>query len=691
MMALSALKDRICPDQTGRWGNWLPVMLAVGVLIYFNLTAEPDRAMITQAMTAAGLGAVAALVLRLAGWGRSSLLCGALAAVALGFVVAQHRAQSVAAPVLYAATAPLWISGVIDDIDVPTTRGLRLTLADVTIDDWPRAITPVRVRVSLKPGARAEAGQRVRLRAILMPPPGAQLDGTYDFARTAWFRQIGATGFALTAPEVSPIATSGVAAKIHALRSTIAARLRAHADDQRGHIMAALTVGFTDGIAADETEAWRASGLVHIISISGLHMAIVCGGVFFAMRLLLAGIPPLALRVDIKKLAAVAGLVSGYVYLLLSGGDPPAERAYIMAAVAFVAILFGRRAISGRALAVAGTIIILRAPEVVVGASFQMSYMATMALVAMYEGLTARPRSPVQHWAWRLLYLGLAVIVVDVLTSVTAGLATAPFAAYHFNRATAYGLLANILAAPVTTFWVMPGLSLGLLLTPMGLEGPVLAFTAQGVGVLSHIAHGVAALPRASFWVPSAPSWAMLVLALAMCWICVWRGGVRWLAVPVVVMLGIAVWRAPRDLAWVSADGQSLLVAASDAGQPAYGQVGKRVRYTAEAWLRKVGSPEGELRPLPCDSLGCAAPPGAAVAISLTRDAAALAEDCRANTVVIYAGPLSATQRAACRALLIDDWTVARMGGVRVYRKADGTLALRPGLRTDVARLWTAP
>jgi competence protein ComEC len=661
------------------------VPLAFGVIIYFALKAEPSQIWLWVTTCVGVSGLLLGWGARRIGFGRVGLVLTAVALCAAGFALAQSRAQHVAAPVLYEKTTPVHLSGTIVEIDPATGRGLRLTLDDVRIRDWDAAATPKRVRVSLKSGDTAIPGARISLTAILLPPPGAQLTGSYDYARTAWFEQIGATGFAITSPQPDVDTRASWQTELVRIRAAIARRIQTVVPGQGGAILAALSVGHTQAISVDEAEAWRASGLYHIISISGLHMAIVCGGVFFAVRFLLALVPPLALRYPIKSWAAVVALLSGCVYLLLSGAEPPAERSFVMVAVSLLAILLHRRAISQRALAVAAAVIIVCTPEVVMGASFQMSYIATVALVALYEQVSARPRTPSDHPVWRVVYIVVGIAAVDILTSVVAGLATAPFAAQHFNRGTRYGLLANMLAAPITTFWVMPGLGLAGVAAPFGGGKAILTITGHGIALISSVAHGVAALPGATFWLPSAPAWALVATAFGLCWVSLWRGPLRWLGVIAALTCPVVAQFTPRDVAWVSADVKTALVAGPG---HAYAYRKRSNRFTAESWLRKQGLPEtlDAAVPFNCDSLGCISPDGAVIRISITDDPTAAREDCANVDLVVLNGPIP--EDLHCAARLIDGWRVMELGGIRV-RRIDGNVRILPAYDTAVARLWT--
>jgi len=239
-------------------------------------------------------------------------------------------------------------------------------------------------------------------------------------------------------------------------------------------VAVAMTTGHEAFVTPEDTQAMRDSGLAHVLSISGLHMAIVGGFVFFAVRLFIAAVPPIALRFPGKKIAAVAGLLAVGGYLVLSGAPAPAIRAAVTATVAFLAILLDRRAISLRALAVAALIVLALQPEAVAQPGFQMTFAATAALVALAEAWPPRTREINAPWPILAFQRSVAWLGAALGASLVAGLATTPFAVQHFNRVAVYALPANLATAPITSFLIMPALAVGAALAPLGLGGPFL-------------------------------------------------------------------------------------------------------------------------------------------------------------------------------------------------------------------------
>ena len=178
-------------------------------------------------------------------------------------------------------------------------------------------------------------------------------------------------------------------------------------------------------------------------------------------------------RSPIKKWAAGAALVFGFIYILLAGSGAATQRSYIMLAVVFLAIIVDRPAISLRNLALAALLILILQPESAIQASFQMSFMAVMGLAAFFEYWN-RPKPEREfrvegkgmYYARKFYTVALA----SILTSLVAGGFSSIPAAYHFGRLAPYGVLANGLAIPVISLVVMPFALLSVVLMPLGLE-----------------------------------------------------------------------------------------------------------------------------------------------------------------------------------------------------------------------------
>ena len=653
-----------------RWPLWLPVFLGIGIGAYFWLAVEPP-----PALGATLLAAAAALVAIAWRQGRDFGVALIVFAVALGFAAAQFQALLAAAPVLERRLGPVMVEGRLVAVD-PLPEGARLVIAPASIERLAAADLPARVRIRLRHGDEAALpGAWLRVRAVLMPPPPPAMPGAYDFERRAFFDRLGAVGYAMGgAVFIAPPAGEGASAwrtALQALRTAVSQRIHAALPGRDGAIAAALIVGDTHAIPPADAGAFRDAGLAHILVIAGLHMGMVAGLVFFALRALLALIPSLALNYPTKKWAAGAALLVTFGYMLLSGATVSSRRAFIMIALALVAVLVDRLSLSARAVAAAAVAIMIMTPEAATGPSFQMSFAAVVALIACYEAI--RPllagwhlhAGPVRRCALYLFGIALTTLVTTV--------ATMPFTIYHFNRFPLYSVAANALAVPITGFWVMPWAIASCLLMPLHLESLALAPMSWGIGTIAAIAHRVTAWPGAVLHVASMPVGGLILIALGGAWLCIWLGRWRWLGLAAIGAgyLSLALVRPPDLL--VSGDARLVAVRAPDGNYlPSTAQNG-----AAENWTRRAAVTEGE--PWPASgSAAAGALSGDASAclyrargrlVTLVRQGDALSEDC--GQVDLVVSPFAA-HRVCRKTLVIDRIDTWRKGGYAVWLDPGG-------------------
>jgi competence protein ComEC len=479
--------------QRGHLLPWAPVALGTGIGLYFALPAEPGPwAWAAVVLTSA----LALLATRAAQLAMAPLLLG-LALVGAGAALAGWRAWAVAAPVLdFRYYGP--IEGRILGIDRSASDALRLTLDRVVLEDVRPERTPARVRVSLGGDQRwlvAEPGRVVILTGHLAPPSGLAEPGDFDFRRAAWFERLGAVGWTDTPVLTKERAEGGL--WLHRLRTRLAEAVRARISGDAGGLAAAVTTGDRSGLSRGANEAMRDSGLYHLVSISGMHMGLLVAFVFGLVRSAIAIVPPLALRVNGKKVAALVALPAAAFYLALAGRDVATERAFVMVAVMLGAVLMDRRAVTLRSVGIAATIVLLLRPESLVNPGFQMSFAAVTALAFVFGapwavGLQGR-------WRWA------APVTTLLLSSLVAGLATAPYAGAHFNRFAAYGLLANLLAVPAMGLLVMPGAVILALGAVAGVLQPAALLVELGCRWVLLVADLVAGMEGAAGGVPTPP------------------------------------------------------------------------------------------------------------------------------------------------------------------------------------------
>ena len=676
--------DSLAGERT-RWALWIPVCIGAGIAFYFSLHNEP---VIWVGPALVGLAILAAVGLRY----RPALLIlvYSILFLSLGFGVAQLRTALVLAPVLQKKIGPVVLEGRITRIEA-LTKGRRLWLDSLSIDRLDSDKTPAQVRVKFFGGKLDfRPGDRIRLRAVLHPPSGPAMPDAFDFARSAYFQKLGGVGYAISQPKFITRATGGgFSIRLAALRQRITRSIHAVLPGPVGAVAAALMTGERGAIPEETLAAMRDSGLAHLLAISGLHMGLVGGLLFFSVRLCLAFFERLALRCPIKKWAAVAAFIGSLGYLLISGATLPTQRAFLMLSLVMLAVVIDRSAISMNMVAWAAGVILMIAPESLMSVSFQMSFAAVTALVAIYElSYTSRLNHSGGRSKFRRSVYYLAAVL---LTTLVAGAATAPFALYHFNQVAVLGVVANLFAVPLTALWVMPLAIAAFILMPFGLSGLALGPMGWGIEAVITIAETVQAMPGAVIFLPAMPVWAFALLSLGGLWLCLWR--LPWRAIGLCpIMIGvaaIALVRTPDIL--VSETGKLTAVKGND-GRLLFQS--RAHGFVAETWLRRAGlspsargsvqgSATGDAR---CDALGCIVRTRGEV-IAFVKNVAALSEDCVVATIIISRVPVQ-DKHCTGPKIIVDRFDLWRVGAHALWLASEG-IQVKSVADGDSRRPWS--
>lgn len=654
----------------GRLMPWLPVAFGAGIACYFALPGEPGLA---PALAVAAVLLLTSVLLRRRA--APFLAAAFAAAIACGFAVATLRTVMVGHTVLSQTAFGASLAGFVEAREERERTDrfvLRLTRIDGLRDDN----EPERVRLSVKKGTAPPVGSHVELRARLVPPLAPLRPGGYDFARDLYFHGIGASGFVLGAVRTvePPSPADGwlrYAATVQGLRDAIDQRIRAAISGDERAIATALLTGKRDAVSAEVNEALFVSGLGHILSISGYHMAVVAGIVFFIVRALLAFVPAFAARFAIKKWSALAALVAALFYLLLSGAEVATQRSFVMIAIVLIGVMADRRAITFRTLAIAALVVMWLAPESVVHPSFQMSFAATLGLVALVEqGMPKLLATPDSSSVGRLALWGGREIAALLLASLIAGLATTPFAAFHFHRITPYGVIANLAAMPVVSVFVMPAGLLGLAAMPFGLDGPFWRLMDLGIDWMIAVAQWVAALPGALLRVHAFGTSALILMTLGMIALALLRTPLC-LAGVAIFAAGV-VWAAmtPVPDILIGANGDAVAVRAAD-GRLRIMRAGGDA-FAVREWLAAdadARTPTDKTlgEGVACDAHGCVAKDAHGRSIAFARQASALADDCRQAFLIVT----SRQAPAGCAAAVIDRPLLQARGALALFAQDD--------------------
>jgi competence protein ComEC len=553
--ALHERVERLLEREHAQLPPWFVVGFGSGIAGWFVLGGPSEW--LTLIAAAAVLSA-AGFTLR---GGRAERALGWFAvAVALGCTLAWVRAEWVAAPRLARAEVVTFDSRV-EKVEPLIARGvvrLTLTPADPAL--------PRRVRISIAERdapPSVTAGARVRMRARVVPPPPMPLPGAYDFARDAWFKGIGAVGKNLG--PVQLLAPGSDRALDH-IRSRLGDHIRAELPGPPGGIATALATGDQHAVDKDDADAMRRAGLIYLIVVSGLHVAAVIGAAMFLTLKLLALSERLALRFNLVLVAAGVGALVGIAYTVLTGMQVPTLRSCIAALLVLAGIALGRDSISLRLLAVAALALLVIRPETLAGASFQLSFAAVAAIIALHSTEWAR-----RHFARRdegpLARIGRAVLAMFA-TSLAVEITLVPLSLYHFHRAGLYGMGASLVALPLTTLVIMPLEGLALFLDLMGLGVPAWYLCGKAAALLLWISRTVGHASGAVTMLPSMPTWAFAAMVAGGIWICLWNSRVRLLGLVPFIVGAVAAALAPVPDLLITNDGMHLAVV-SAGGRPA--------------------------------------------------------------------------------------------------------------------------
>ncbi|HEU4969622.1 ComEC/Rec2 family competence protein [Sphingomonas sp.] len=637
---------------------WLPVMLGLGIAGWFVLPDRPSWTALIAAALGLALGGVAVGLARRAGF---ALLVAGLA-IAGGCALAWAKAEWVAAPVLTRPTVAAFDADVERVQQLAAKDSVRVVLRPIGAPKL-----PPRIRVNI---ANADApaglarGDRLRLRARLVPPPTASLPGGYDFAITAWFRQLGATGKAFAPVERLTAAPDG-----GSVRERIGKHIRDALPAKGAGIAVALVTGDQGNVGEADADAMRRSGLAHLLSVSGLHITAAVGAAMLLTLRLLALSPALALRWPLMLIAAGVGALTGIAYTFISGAEVPTVRALVAALLVLAGLVIGREALTLRLVAAGALVVLLVWPEALIGPSFQLSFAAVVAIIALHEHPRMRAFTAAREEG-PLFRLGRNAAAL-LLSGIAVELALAPIALFHFHREGLYGALANIVAIPVTTFVVMPLEVLALLFDLIGLGAPFWWATGKAIALLLWIAHAAGNAPGAVALLPGVPRGAFALILAGGFWVCLWRTRLRWLgALPFAAGAAWALAVPAPDLL-VTGDGRHLALRGADGS---YALLRPRAKDFVRDMLSEAAGIDDELADL--DDL-----PGAACTADTCR--ATIRADGRdwhlLATRSAYLTPIAALNRACAAAdIAISDRRLPRTCRPRWF-KLDKPMLERTG------------
>jgi len=670
--------DLAAAFETRRLLVLLPFAMVGGLIAYAGLPREPAHAAIFAA--ALVLAVIAAATPARPRLQRVAMLA---LAVALGLLLMPVHGALWGTQML-ARPAYGTFEAVVDEILSQTPDQRRIIVSQIMPLEGTRPVDIRRARLVAPAEPALAPGDRIRASLRLARVPGPILPGAFDSQFHAYFAGIGAYGNVTGAFEVVARDESfNPVRSVDGTRRAIGQRVDAVLEGPPAAIAWAMLVGDQSNIDDATRDAMANSGLAHIYSISGLHLSIVAGGIFFITRALLAALSGFTGSLPAKKIAAGAGIVSAVGYLLLAGGiaNTPAFRSTLMLVLIFGAVLAGRRALTMRNVALAALVIVLIDPADVFRASFQLSFAAVVALIGVYE----LPRPP-REGRTGLIRRGASAVWVTAWTSLVAGLATLLFAAYHFQQTAPLGVLANVMTLPVLSFVIMPFGVLSVLAMPFGIEQPFVRVLGWGIERMMDVALLVARWSAGLETNPLLTPAALVIGVAALAWFAFvptrWRFAGPLLALPLILAFGfdkrpdILVADTTQAIAVREGEGMGLLS-------------GRTGSFATEVWSETYAVEIGEaLANTRCDSLGCIHT-DEEFSIALVKTREAFAEDCARNDLVITRLPAPPECRDETQVLDVRD---LEHGGVHWLRwnASAGSFDVRPAIAT-LDRPWRIP
>lgn len=557
---------------------WFPVFFALGILIYFAL---PTEMALSLALVLSFITGVLWFFARKEPG--SYYLMGFIFFLCFGFFIAALKTHSVQAPILKEPLFDYAVQGRVEQVRV-LMESQQLLLTDVEIETLPAAETPKYIRMTvphLDPVFKP--GDVIATTGYVFPPRAPVQTGAYNFMRAAYFQQVGASLHPTT--DVDLIYRSEHESRLEALRQSIEKRVKELLPAETAGVVIPLIIGEQGTVSKEIYEIYRKTGIMHVLSVSGFHLTLLAGFVFFVIRGLLSLIPFLALRMNTKKVAAFTSICFTFFYLLISGMAVPAIRSFIMILIVLLGVLFDRNTLSVRSVALAAFFILLLWPESLLSASFQLSFMAVLSLVTLYTALMNfvkehhfRTPGPVR---WLALFI-IGLFGVNVLAS----LATAPYTIYHFNQYANYSLLGNFLTTGLFSFCVMPLLLIGVLLMPFGGDALFIKGAGHCLDLIAELCRWVSELPYASLTVRAMPDWSLILISFGFLMIFLMKTKLRWLGVLVcaVSLVGYCFIKTPDILV---AEGGRVFAVKDENGKLHLSNLD--YPFITDVWLRRNG------------------------------------------------------------------------------------------------------
>ncbi len=660
-----------------------PFFMLFGIVIYKNLSQEPQ----IWALVLIGIALLAMLLHQTIRGKQSSIILLCLA-LFVGFSLLPIHGKIFGTQMLKYPMFGIYQAKVIKVIS-NKDDGQRVVVSNIEPIDGARTLPIRNSRLFVRKGKILQVGDIIKAKIRFASVPGPIVIGGYDSQFHSYFAGIGAFGTSLNEPEIIGRAkTSTIKRFINNMQVNIGDRIGAVLSQPALGIAQALIVGDQTKIDDETRKTMANAGLAHMLAISGLHLSLVAGGAFAASRLLFSVSFIYFKHFPVKKISAIVGILVALFYLSLSGASVSATRATIMLVLIFGAIIVGKKALTMRNVAFAGLFVILTDPAAIFRPSFQLSFAAVVALIAIYE-LVQTNRNKATGFIFNIVrfFIGLSV------TSLIAGLATAIFALYHFQQSAPLGVLGNLAGLPILTFIVLPAGFIAMLLIPVGLETIFLEVMGWGIERILNVAYRVTSLSEGINFTPLLLPNSLVFTLFALAFLAFFTTRLRLLG-PIVIVPLIALFGLDRSPDILIANSTKAIAVR---GNPIKGETdkyslalisGRTGSFATNVWQDNYQEPIGKkLQGALCDETACFYNSPLGFSISLVNSGrAGFFEDCPIANLVITR--LNAPQ--FCKELTqVIDKSDLQKGGVHwlAWQSDKQEFIIRPAI-TKPSRAW---
>ncbi len=689
--------EQIILDQRENSFLWLPVFFSIGIAFYFSIGFEPPLILSFFILIFCLSTHIILRPLKHKGVIGQGLTYASfiLLLIIAGFFIATLRTNNVYAPMLSKKLGPVDVTGDIISIEKMDEGGSsRVILGNLEIEKLEIENTPHKIRLKVRKDEGLKVGQRIKSLSMLNPPsPPLLLDG-FDFRRYLYFQGIGAVGFMYYKPDIINQGRSSWEI-IEKTRHNIARKITDALPPDQAAIAMALIVGQKKSLSNEDRQAIRDAGLAHMLAISGLHVGLVAGALFFFCRLGLVMIPNIALCYPVKKISAIFALCGAILYMLLAGSTIPTQRAVLMISIVFLAIIIDRSPISLRLVAFAAFVVLIIAPESLLSASFHMSFAAVICLIYFYEVTRRFWMNQYRQKGW-LKKILLYFISVS-MTTLIASIATAPFAIYHFGQVSYLGSLSNFVAVPLLAFIIMPFALISLISMPLGLEYIPLQVVGVGTSYILDISYWAASLPWAIIRTPAWEFNSFVMLVSSCLFIILWKGWGKLYALPFIALSLLIAQNYKYPNILVSSSHK--LFAFKDDDGDFYVSSRRHERFILKNWEKHYGLEEKTAKTLPykgaesdqngfytCGYLGCRMNIKGQK-ISFIRYAYIQAQECGWADVIISVDPLTMDCQAQ---IIIDKFDTWKNGAYGIWLENGTNTNIRNVNQTTGNRPWSS-